>query len=79
MKSDINAENDKANRVGTSAVYKSLKLKTGRKIALKDEETKQKTLDFIFGKVEIGCLSVFWFILKILKKASISKDENTAL
>ena len=50
MKSDINAENDKANRAGASAVYKSQKAKTGRKTALKDEETKQKTLDFIFGK-----------------------------
>ena len=50
MKSDINAENDKANRAGVSAVYKSQKLKTGRKNTLKDEETKQKTLDFIFGK-----------------------------
>ena len=50
MKSDINTENDKANRAGVSAVYKSQKLKAERKITLKDEETKQKTLDFIFGK-----------------------------
>ena len=56
MKSDINAENDKANRAGVSAVYKSQKLSTGRKNTLKDEETKQKTLDFIFGKSTVNPL-----------------------
>lgn len=52
MKSNVNAENDNFLRKGISAVYHTEKAKKSMKAQLSDPETKQKTLDFIFGKSE---------------------------
>ena len=52
MKSDKNTENDNALRKGNSAVYKADKMAKSVKAQLNIEDTKQKTLDFIFGKSE---------------------------
>lgn len=56
MKSDLNKENDAAYRAGVSAVYGQNKKNKSKQNALKDEEVKQQTLDFIFGKSEINPL-----------------------
>lgn len=50
MKADLNTKNDKMLRAGASALYKEQKLKKCKREMLKDEETKAKTLEFIFGK-----------------------------
>lgn len=52
MKSDLNVENDIANRRGSSAVYHAEKSKKSMKAQLADKDTRQKTLDFIFGVSE---------------------------
>jgi hypothetical protein len=52
MKSNANEENDKIQRAGISALYKETKAKKSKQELLKDDEIKQKTLDFIFGKSE---------------------------
>ena len=49
-KFDLNKENDEALRKGTSAVYKADKTTKSVKAQLVKAETKQATLDFIFGK-----------------------------
>jgi hypothetical protein len=51
-KFDLNKESDIALRKGSSAVYKSEKAKKSMKDQLSNAETKQATLDFIFGKSE---------------------------
>ena len=51
-KTNLNIENDVALRRGTSAVYQAEKNKKLIKDQLADKETKQKTLDFIFGVSE---------------------------
>lgn len=48
-KTNLNSENDVALRRGTSAVYQAEKNRKSIKDQLADKETKQKTLDFIFG------------------------------
>ena len=50
MKSDLHKENDEAIRKGNSAVYKADKIAKSVKAQLANCETKQNTLDFIFGK-----------------------------
>lgn len=50
MKFDKNKENDEAIRKGISAVYKAEKAKKSLKAQLADPVTKEKVLDFIFGK-----------------------------
>lgn len=52
MKSDVNVENDVAIRRGSSAVYHSEKSKKSMQSQLNNEETKNATLDFIFGRSE---------------------------
>lgn len=52
MKSNVNEENDKIQRAGISALYKETKAKKSKQELLKDDEIKQKTMDFIFGKSE---------------------------
>ena len=52
MKTNMNTENDSALRKGSSAVYRDQKNKDVLKKSLKNEETKQAVLDFIFGKRE---------------------------
>lgn len=51
-KTNLNGENDIALRKGSSAVYQSEKAKKSMKDQLADKETRQKTLDFIFGVSE---------------------------
>ncbi len=51
-KFDLNKESDIALRKGNSAVYKADKIAKSVKAQLNVEDTKQKTLDFIFGKSE---------------------------
>ena len=51
-KFDLNKESDIALRKGESAVYQMEKAKKSMKEQLSDAETKQATLDFIFGKSE---------------------------
>lgn len=48
-KTNLNSENDVALRRGSSAVYQAEKNRKSMKDQLADKETKQKTLDFIFG------------------------------
>ena len=50
MKFDLHKENDEAIRKGNSAVYKADKIAKSVKAQLANSETKQNTLDFIFGK-----------------------------
>ena len=49
-KTDLNKESDIALRKGNSAVYQMEKAKKSMKDQLSNAETKQATLDFIFGK-----------------------------
>lgn len=51
-KTDLNKESDIALRKGNSAVYQMEKAKKSMKDQLSNAETKQATLDFIFGKSE---------------------------
>jgi hypothetical protein len=51
-KFDLNKESDIALRKGNSAVYASEKAKKSMKEQLSNDETKQATMDFIFGKSE---------------------------
>ncbi len=51
-KTNLNGENDIALRKGNSAVYQMEKAKKSMKAQLANPETKQATLDFIFGKSE---------------------------
>ncbi len=51
-KTDLNKESDIALRKGNSAVYQMEKAKKSMKAQLANPETKQATLDFIFGKSE---------------------------
>ena len=51
-KTDLNKESDIALRKGNSAVYQMEKAKKSMKDQLADKETRQKTLDFIFGVSE---------------------------
>lgn len=46
------AESDSMSRNGISSVYKKRKESSERNLKLQDAETRQKTLDFIFGKSE---------------------------
>lgn len=49
-KFDLNKESDIALRKGNSAVYQMEKAKKSMKDQLSNAETRQATLDFIFGK-----------------------------
>ena len=51
-KTNLNSDNDIALRKGSSAVYQVEKAKKSMKEQLNNPETKQATLDFIFGKSE---------------------------
>ena len=51
-KFDLNKESDIALRKGNSAVYQMEKAKKSMKDQLRNAETRQATLDFIFGKSE---------------------------
>ena len=57
MKSDLHKENDEAIRKGNSAVYKADKIAKSVKAQLANAETKQNTLDFIFGKTTVNPIS----------------------
>lgn len=54
MKSDVNVENDKAIRNGVSAVYHTEKAKKSMQGQLSNEEVKNATLDFIFGRSDVN-------------------------
>ena len=49
MKSNLNIENDIASRAGMKAVNASEKARKNISNQMKNEDTKQATLDFIFG------------------------------
>ena len=51
-KTNLNSDNDIALRKGSSAVYQVEKARKSMKEQLSNPETKQATLDFIFGKTQ---------------------------
>ena len=79
MKTNLNTENDSALRKGSSAVYRDQKNKDILKKSLKNEETKNALIDFIFGNSDKSPISrnVDGLITSVVgSKESIKSTHN---